>query len=245
MTIRTILVVDDEEGVRTTLAANLELEGFQVVEADGVASAVAALDRADVSLVLSDIRMPGESGIDLLRRVRAMRPGLPVVLMTAFTAEELIADAVDGGVFAVLPKPFDLERACTVLTRALRLPMVLVVDDVRDDAEQIAVALRESGLRASAAHGGREAITILESADVDVCVTDLRLREMDGLELVARVRALDPRIAVITLCADDTGALVRQAFARGAFGCFREPVAARELMRAIARARASEPRGPR
>jgi len=236
-----ILIVDDEYGLRTTLAANLELEGFTVLEADAVAPALELLEREDVDLVLSDIRMPGQSGVDLLREVRRIRPGVPVVLMTAFTAEPQIDAAMDAGVFAVLSKPFEVERAISVLTRAMRAPVVLVVDDVRTDAVAIAAALRRTGLRCEPAAGGAEALEIVRRADVDVCVTDLPIPDMDGVELVRRLRAIDRGIAVIAMCAPESSGMVRRATSEGVFGCLRAPVAPRELVRAIARARAADP----
>jgi DNA-binding NtrC family response regulator len=234
-----ILIVDDEHGLRATLAANLELEGFTVLEADGVAPALDVLEREAVDLVLSDIRMPGQSGVDLLRHVRQLRPGLPVVLMTAFTTEAQLDAAMDEGVFAVLAKPFDVERAISVLTRALRAPIVLVVDDVRSDAIAIASALRRIGLRCEPAQGGAEALEIVQRAEIDVCVTDLPIPDMDGIELVRRLRALDRTIAVIAMCGPDAVGLVRRATTEGVFGCLRAPVPPRELVRAIARARAA------
>ena len=58
-----------------------------------------------MDVVLSDMRMPGLHGVDLLRRIKQARPDMPVVLMTAFTAEELVEDALAEGAFTVLPNP--------------------------------------------------------------------------------------------------------------------------------------------
>lgn len=244
-TAKRVLVVDDEHGLRTTLAANLELEGFTVLEADGVAPALGVLEREEVDLVLSDIRMPGRSGVELLREVRRLRPGLPVVLMTAFTAEPQIDAAMEEGVFAVLAKPFDVERAIGVLTRALRAPIVLVVDDVRSDAIAIVDALQRMGLRCAPALGGAEALEIVQQADIDVCVTDLPIPDMDAVELMRRLRAIDRSISVIAMCGPDSSTLVRRVTTEGVSGCLRAPVPPRDLARAIARARASDPWGRR
>ncbi|HUS67503.1 MAG TPA: response regulator, partial [Kofleriaceae bacterium] len=81
MTRPCVLLVDDEEGLRTTLAANLELDGFDVVEAADGIEALAHARRRAFDLVVTDIRMPGMNGVDLFRAIRGLHPRVPVVLM--------------------------------------------------------------------------------------------------------------------------------------------------------------------
>src|SRR4051812_37130854 len=107
---RRILVVDDEEGLRTSLAANLELEGYEVHEASDGARAIELVQAEDFDLVITDVRMPGIDGIDTFREIRKIRPGVAVVMMTAFTTERLIDKALDEGVYTVVTKPFAMDR---------------------------------------------------------------------------------------------------------------------------------------
>src|SRR5687768_13491275 len=100
-----ILVVDDEASLRMTLSANLELEGFVVVEAESADEALKILAKEDFDLILSDIRMPGRSGIELVSELRNNGIDLPVVLMTAFTEEKNLDEATRNGVFTILTKP--------------------------------------------------------------------------------------------------------------------------------------------
>jgi DNA-binding NtrC family response regulator len=100
-----ILVVEDEESLRITLAANLELEGYEVVEAQNGKEAIELLGQQKFDLVLSDIRMPKATGVDVLLYAKQHHPGLPVVLMTAYAMEDQVRKAVSEGVFAVLKKP--------------------------------------------------------------------------------------------------------------------------------------------
>jgi CheY-like chemotaxis protein len=123
-----ILVVDDEPGLLMTLAANLELEGFEVVAAESGARALDLFEQGAFDLVLSDIRMPGMNGVDLFRTLRSKQHGVPVVLMTAFALEGLVQEAIREGAFTVLPKPFDLDHVVGALTRAAKSPVVLLVD---------------------------------------------------------------------------------------------------------------------
>src|SRR5262245_3608826 len=96
-----ILIVDDEGSLLLTLLANLELEGFDVVGAHDAGAALQLLHEQSFDLVLTDIRMPGMSGLELYRAIRSLRPDMPVIMMTAFAAETLIEQAIQEGVFAV------------------------------------------------------------------------------------------------------------------------------------------------
>ncbi|WP_064015397.1 response regulator [Deinococcus puniceus] len=100
---RTILIVDDSSGMRLMLA-RLLAPHLSVRLADGASSALDALT-PETALVLSDVRMPGESGLDLARMLREQRPDLPVVLMTGVVEDDLRAQALELGVLDVLRKP--------------------------------------------------------------------------------------------------------------------------------------------
>jgi DNA-binding NtrC family response regulator len=232
-----VLIVDDEESLRVTLAANLELEGFEVIEAANAARALEILQREKVDLVLSDIRMPGQSGVELFLRLKETNPQLPVILMTAFTTESEVKQAIHSGIFTVLSKPFDVERAVITLQRAMRRPCVLVVDDAQSVATTLSNGLSLIGLRARAVFDGTTAVEALRSGDVDVCVTDLVMPGMSGLEVVAQARRLDPNIAVITFSGADVEELVRHAAREGAYRCLRKPVDPDVLVEIIASAR--------
>jgi DNA-binding NtrC family response regulator len=101
-----ILVIDDEELVRNVILEMLEREGYDVVDADSPEQAFVRLEDPAVSLVISDIIMPGLSGLDLLTEVRSRRPGLPVILVTGAGTDENLAEAVVRGAYAVIVKPF-------------------------------------------------------------------------------------------------------------------------------------------
>src|SRR5262245_20180328 len=143
-----ILVVDDEHKLRMTIAANLELEGFEVVEAEHGEAALALVKTQHFDLVLSDVRMPGMNGVDLFRRVHELNPTLPVILMTAFALEGIVQEALREGAFTLLPKPFEIEHLVAALSSAMRGPVIVIVDDIKSVAESTAAALSSIGVRA-------------------------------------------------------------------------------------------------
>jgi len=119
-----VLIVDDEPAVLFTLRELLEERGITVRAENDGAAAIAALESGaldDVDLVLTDYAMPGLDGMALLARLRAYRPELPVVLLTARGSERLAARAIKEGAFDYVPKPFDIDELEAVVTRALEL----------------------------------------------------------------------------------------------------------------------------
>ncbi len=112
-------IVDDDRAVRLVLTAALREAGFDASGFDAAEAALAALAEAAPDLVFTDVRMPGASGLKLLERFAAQRPGLPVIVMSAFTDVATTASAYRLGAFDYLPKPFDLDHAVAAARRAL------------------------------------------------------------------------------------------------------------------------------
>ena len=114
----TVLVVDDEEGVRDSVRAVLE-DSCEVLLAANGAQALEALGGREVDLVMLDHRMPGESGIDLLPRLKAADPSLVVVLATAVREVRMAVEAMRRGAYDYLTKPFDVDEILLVVRRGL------------------------------------------------------------------------------------------------------------------------------
>ncbi len=114
-----ILVVDDESAMRRSLAIMLRREGYAVSEeADGRA-AIASLARETVDLIITDLRMDGVSGLDVLRHVKQANPGVEVIVMTAYGTIEAAVEAMRHGAFDFLTKPFEMEPALLRVRNAL------------------------------------------------------------------------------------------------------------------------------
>jgi two-component system nitrogen regulation response regulator GlnG len=115
-----IWIVDDDQSIRFVLEKALAREELPVRSFATARELLAALEGGDTPQVLvSDIRMPGGSGIDLLATVKARLPGLPVIIMTAYSDLDSAVSAFQGGAFEYLPKPFDVTKAVELIRRAL------------------------------------------------------------------------------------------------------------------------------
>jgi two-component system C4-dicarboxylate transport response regulator DctD len=116
-----ILVVDDEEAMRKLLALRLRLLGHEVVTAGSVGEAIDLLERQPFGAVLSDTRMPGSSGLDLLAYVRTRQPDLPFVLMSGNVDGTLEREAFAAGATAVFEKAVLLDALPDVFVTGLRV----------------------------------------------------------------------------------------------------------------------------
>jgi len=115
----TILVVDDEKNYLVVLEALLGSEGYEVVAAVDAKAAINTAREADLDLILTDMKMPGLSGMELLEKVKAMKPELPVIMMTAFGTIEMAVEAMRKGAYDYIQKPFENEQLKLTVRKAL------------------------------------------------------------------------------------------------------------------------------
>ena len=110
-----ILIVDDDVGMVETLEDILSARSYDVVTADSGEAAIEHVRRRTFDVVLMDIKMPGLNGVEALQVMRRITPGLKVIMMTAFTRDELVDQAHRATAIAVVPKPLDLDRLLAVV----------------------------------------------------------------------------------------------------------------------------------
>ncbi|MDP1525624.1 MAG: nitrogen regulation protein NR(I) [Rhodocyclaceae bacterium] len=115
-----VWIIDDDRSIRWVLEKALGREKIDCISFGSADEALARLAAGDLPRVLvSDIRMPGASGLDLLREVKQQHPDLPVIIMTAYSDLDSAVSAFQGGAFEYLPKPFDVDQAVALVRRAL------------------------------------------------------------------------------------------------------------------------------
>jgi CheY-like chemotaxis protein len=124
MTPKTILVAEDDPVTRETLAAQLRAVGYQVVTAMDAMQTVMVAQRSGAALVLLDIQMPGGTGLDALKRIRASTKtqGIPVIVISGSDVPDLANRAAALGAVEVLTKPVDFPRLKELLTRLVGAP---------------------------------------------------------------------------------------------------------------------------
>lgn len=171
-----IWIVDDDHSIRFVLEKALAREDFQTRSFTSPREVLKALEDDAPQVLVSDIRMPGGSGIDLLAKVKERHPGLPVIIMTAFSDLDSAVSAFQGGAFEYLPKPFDLNKAVELIRRA-------VEESLREEVQVGAdTAMPEMLGQAPAMQDVFRAIGRLSQSNVTVLITG---ESGSGKELVA------------------------------------------------------------
>jgi len=115
-----VWVIDDDRSIRWVLERALHKADMDVTSFSNGVGIMESLQREQPDVIISDVRMPGIDGLDLLRQVTATHPELPVIIMTAHSDLDSAVSAFDGGAFEYLPKPFDLDEAVDQVRRACR-----------------------------------------------------------------------------------------------------------------------------
>ena len=116
----TLLVVDDEQSSRRLVTTVLSRSGYRCVEAANASEALAAVDSAPPDLVVTDVTMPGGSGLALVRSLRARHPDVAAVMVTGHAEQAVVDEALDAGVYGYLTKPFDVNALLITVDAALR-----------------------------------------------------------------------------------------------------------------------------
>ena len=115
----TLLIIDDEKNIREGLAANFEMDGYNVKLAENGKQGLEFLAKGDIDLVITDLRMPGISGEEVLRKVTTETPGVPVIVLTGHGSIDSAVDAMRNGAYDFLTKPLNLDQLSLIVKRAL------------------------------------------------------------------------------------------------------------------------------
>ena len=115
-----IMVVDDDDGIRITLEGIIEDEGYDVVGVGDGYQAIQSAQETPFDLIFMDIKMPGISGVDAYRKIKDVSPGSVVVMMTGFSVEGLIKEALEEDAYAVIYKPFDMHQIIDIIQAVLK-----------------------------------------------------------------------------------------------------------------------------
>lgn len=116
----TLLIIDDEKNIREGLAADFEMDGYDVKIAANGDEGLEFLSKGDIDLVITDLRMPGTSGEDVLKKVTREMPGIPVIVLTGHGSIDAAVSAMQNGAYDFLTKPLNLEHLELVVKRALK-----------------------------------------------------------------------------------------------------------------------------
>lgn len=246
MSARRVLIVDDDAVFRRQLGLSIQREFLQPLEASDSASALAALAAEPVAVAFVDLRLGQESGIDLVASIRRFSTGTEVVAVTGFGSLDTAIRSLRAGAIDFIEKPIEKQALDTALGRALERhannqqiafsPTVLLVDDEKEILCLMKTALARANVKVLTAESAAEGMVHLAGGKVDVVVADVRLPDLDGIELLKRARALYEDIEAIVITGYQDNASVVQALRAGALDYLIKPIDLEILAHAVSRA---------
>jgi two-component system, NtrC family, response regulator HydG len=231
-----ILLTDDNTEFSLNLKDILEIKGYEVFIANDGFSALEFVRHNPVDLVLMDIKMPVMNGVETFKKLKAIVPGIPVIMLTGFAVEELIQESLRNGVYGCLHKPLDFEELFTTIESAVPDScMILVVDDDKELCENMRDILQQHGYRVSFALDGNEALDKTRKNNYDVLLLDMKLPPVNGLDTFLSIRRIRPDVEtiIITGKSQEMGSMIKEALEKKAFGYMEKPIGIDPLLTLI------------
>jgi DNA-binding NtrC family response regulator len=204
-----ILIVDDHPAMCQTLQDILEDEGYTVKAVQSGNAALKICETCEFDVILMDVRMPDLNGVEVYRQLKNHACNTRVIMMSAYSVEELKKEALKEGAIAFLQKPVDVEFVLKLI-QGTEYPPVLIVMDEQQERENLAGQLREHHYRIYTVGTPGEALELARQIRFHVIMIDTRLHSMSALELYLALKEITPT-SVTIMFAETDEAFIKQA----------------------------------
>jgi DNA-binding response OmpR family regulator len=231
-----VFIVDDDRDFAESLALLMGGRNCEVELAFSGEEAIEKFRERDFDITFMDVRLPGKDGVESFLEIRKFKPSARVVMMTGYSMEQLLEQAVEHGAWGVLNKPIDVHRVLEMIDN-IKPDGILIVDDDADLVESIRALLISNGYTVFVARDGQEAIECIRANGVDILILDLRLPILSGLETYLELKRTGHAIPtlIITAYADEEAESIDKLRSLSVSGILRKPFDPRELLEAVER----------
>jgi two-component system response regulator HydG len=221
----TILVVDDNQDLLETFAMILKRRGYHVQTAGDGLSAINKFKEQNFDVTLMDIVMPEMSGVDAFKKIKEIQPGAPIILMTAYSDDELIQNAKNEGALKIIHKPIHIDQLIDLINETAGSEPILIVDDDADICDTLTQILELNGYEVLSAASGEEAVMMTKGTSFQIAFIDVKLPKIDGLETLLRLKEINPDIIVIMMTGfrNEVREALEKAQAASAITCLYKP----------------------
>ena len=232
-----ILVVDDDDDTCHNLSDILIEMGYHVDTASNGPAALALVRRRAYDVALLDFKMHGMDGLTLYRKIKEIQASTVAIIITAYSTCGTEDEARGAGTWKILAKPVDFAQLLPLVDEALRQPLVMIVDDDHELCRNLWDVLRERGYRVGLAHTAAEAREQLEDRGYRIVLTDMKLPDGDGSELIQTVRQSDPDVHTVLITGHraELQQVINQALTEGADAVCYKPFDVDELLATLKR----------
>ncbi len=183
-----ILVVDDDRDFTESIGELIESEGHQPVLAYNGIEVLKIFKQNNIDIILLDFRMPGLNGIETLSEIRKLNLSVPVVIMTAYATTELTKDAIKYGAIEVMNKPFNINKLMEVISSIKQFHNILLLDDDKDYADSLSIALLDEGYKIYVAYDTEQAMNYISGNDIQLQILDIRINGETGIDVWLSMR---------------------------------------------------------
>jgi two-component system response regulator HydG len=189
-------------------------------------------------MIFMDIKMPLMDGVETYKSIKEIRPEAVVVMMTGYSVEDLVEEALREGAYGIIYKPLDIEKVVALIEEvreAKRGVLVLVVDDHPETCITLRNILIKKNYQVGMAHTGEEAITMAQERAYDIIFIDMKLPTINGLETYLAIKENNPEAVVIMMTAyrQEMAELVEEALNNSAYACLYKPFDIEEVLRLV------------
>lgn len=198
-----VLIVDDDIDHAESLADVIEMRGHTAQLAHSGEEALGYFRAADFDFVLLDVKLPGINGVETFLEMKKIRPAAQVMMMTGYSVEQLVTQAIEGGALGVLNKPFAATHVLELLSSVKPRGKILVADADAAFVGGVVPILKAAGYDVDVAATGAEALEKMIAEDVDCLVLDLRLPVLSGAELYARLVKAGRTVPTVLVAGDE------------------------------------------
>jgi DNA-binding NtrC family response regulator len=195
-----ILIVDDDWRMAKTLVDILKIKGYTAEAAHSAEEALEQIEKNRFHCVLTDVKMPGMNGVELHRAIQKISPELPVILMTAYAADDLITEGLEEGVIAALTKPLDINLLLSFFSSLQKEQTIVIVDDDPKFCEILKDILGARGYKVISLMNPCQ-LEKVGDFNAQIIIFDLRLNHMTGLDVLKHLREHHPDLPVIMVTA--------------------------------------------
>jgi two-component system response regulator HydG len=233
-----ILIADDNISLCRTMSFVLEGKGYVVTTSQDGSEAIERVKERSFDMIFMDIKMPLMDGVETYRSIKQIRPEAVVVMMTGYSVEDLVEEALREGAYGIIYKPLDIEKVVALIEEvreAKRGVLVLVVDDHPETCITLRNILIKKNYQVGMAHTGEEAITMAQERAYDIIFIDMKLPTINGLEAYLAIKEINPEAVVIMMTAyrQEMAELVEEALNNSAYGCLYKPFDIEEVLRLV------------
>lgn len=241
-----VLVVEDDETARKQLAKSIRKEGYEVLAAENGREGVELFKKESPEIVITDLKMPGIDGLEVMHTVRRLSPEAQIIVITAFGETDSAVSALREGALDYLKKPLDLDQLGVALGRATEkvqeykkaatFPTLLLAEDQEKPRERLTRVLEKEGWKVLPVTNGEEAVELFEKSRVDLAILDIKMPKKDGLQALHEMREIsdDFEAIILTGYGDESSAV--QALRDGAINFLKKPIDLDQMILAVEKA---------